>query len=85
MARRNPSNDFGPSWVKPASKGVIDHPLEQKAAEHGLAARKHVAPSMYHMSDKQLKDLYAAGRSNMSYGFTIGDKVAGMSLTDKTV
>jgi hypothetical protein len=40
---------------------------------------------MYHMSDKQLKDLYAAGRSNMSYGFTIGDKVAGMSLTDKTV
>ena len=71
-----------------ASKAVtvIEDPMEQKAAEHGLAARKHVAPSMFHMSDKQLKDLYAAGRSNMSYGFTIGKGGdQNMSLVDKTV
>ena len=86
FAGRDPCNDFGPTWSLPSSKGVIDHPLEQKAAEHGLAARKHIAPSMYHMSDKQLQDLYAAGRSNMSFGFTIGKGGdQNMSLVDKTV
>lgn len=85
-AGMNPSNDFGPSWAQPSSKGVIDHPIEQKAAEHGLAARKHIAPSMFHMSDKQLQDLYAAGRSNMSFGFTTGKGGdQNMSLVDKTV
>ena len=30
---------------------MIDDPREQKAAEHGLAARKHIGPSPYLMSD----------------------------------
>src|SRR5690349_3449078 len=51
FANRNPSNDFGPTWSLPSTKSVIDHPIEQKAAEHGLAARQHIGPSMFHMSD----------------------------------
>jgi hypothetical protein len=83
-AGRNPGDIGFPLASKAVS--VIDHPLEQKAAEHGLAARKHVGPSMFHMSDKQLSDLYAAGRSNMSYGFTIGKGGdQNMGLIDKAV
>jgi HK97 family phage major capsid protein len=60
--------------------------MEQKAADHGLAARKHIGPSPYLMSDKQLRDIYAAGRSNMSFGTTIGKGAEGnMGLVDKTV
>ena len=69
-----------------ASKSVIDDPREQKAAEHGLAARKHIGPSPYLMSDKQMRDIYAAGRSNMSFGTTIGKGAdRNMGLVDKTV
>jgi HK97 family phage major capsid protein len=69
-----------------ASTRVIDDPREQKAAEHGLAARKHIGPSPYLMSDKQMRDIYAAGRSNMSFGTTIGKGADGnMTLHDKTV
>jgi HK97 family phage major capsid protein len=85
-ANVNPGDDFGPSWAHPSSKSVIDHPMEQKAAEHGLAARKHIGPSPFHMSGKQMRDLYSAGRSNMSYGFTIGKGGdTNMGLVDKTV
>ena len=69
-----------------ASKSVIDDPREQKAAEHGLAARKHIMPSMHFMSDKQMREIYGAGRSNMSFGTTIGKGADGnMDLVDKTV
>jgi HK97 family phage major capsid protein len=69
-----------------ASKSIIDNPVEQKAAEHGLAARKHIGPSPYQMSDKQMRDIYAAGRSNMSFGTTIGKGAdSNMTLHDKTV
>jgi HK97 family phage major capsid protein len=69
-----------------ASKSVINDPREQKAAEHGLAARKHIMPSPYLMSDKQMRDIYAAGRSNMSFGTTIGKGAdSNMNLIDKTV
>ena len=64
--------DYGFSLASRANKGVINDPREQKAAEHGLAARKHIMPSPYLMSDKQMRDIYAAGRSNMSFGTTIG-------------
>ena len=65
---------------------MIDDPREQKAAEHGLAARKHIGPSPYLMSDKQMRDIYSAGRSNMSFGTTIGKGAdRNMNLVDKTV
>jgi hypothetical protein len=85
FAGRNPG-DSGYPLTLHASKSVIDDPMEQKAAEHGLAARKHVGPSMWQMSDKQLRDIYAAGRSNMSFGTTIGKGAEGnMGLIDETV
>jgi HK97 family phage major capsid protein len=69
-----------------ASTSVIDDPREQKAAEHGLAARKHIMPSPYLMSDKQMREIYAAGKSNMSFGTTIGKGADGMmDLHQKTV
>lgn len=76
----------GYSFASHVSRSVIDDPREQKAAEHGLAARKHVAPSMFHTTEKQMRDLYSAGRSNMSFGFTVGKGAdRNMNLIDKTV
>ncbi len=84
-ADTNPGQS-GYSFASHASKSVIDDPREQKAAEHGLAARKHVGPSPYLMSDKQMRDIYAAGCSNMSFGTTVGKGAdRNMSLIDKTV
>lgn len=96
MSSYGSPGEYGMSGVNPGqsgypfashvSKSVIDDPREQKAAEHGLAARKHVAPSMFHTTDKQMRDLYAAGRSNMSFGFTVGKGAEGnMNSIDKTV
>jgi hypothetical protein len=86
MAGSNPGQSSYPFISQAASRSVIDDPMEQKAAEHGLAARKHIGPSMHMISDKQLRDIYAAGRSNMSFGTTIGKGAdRNMGLIDKTV
>jgi HK97 family phage major capsid protein len=87
MSNVNPGDGAsGYSFASQASKSVINDPREQKAAEHGLAARKHIGPSPYLMSDKQMRDIYAAGRSNMSFGTTIGKGAdSNMDLIHKTV
>ncbi len=85
--------EFGMGNTNPGAAGygiarnaVVDDPVEQKAAEHGLATRKHFGPSPFQMTNKQLSDLYSAGRSNMSYGTTIGKGAErNMELIDKTV
>lgn len=84
LSNTNPGQSGYP--ISYASRSVIDDPREQKAAGHGLAARKHIGPSPYLMSDKQMRDIYAAGRSNMSFGTTIGKGAdRNMNLIDKTV
>lgn len=86
MSDTNPGEGGYSFASRAASKSVINDPREQKAAEHGLAARKHVGPSPFQMSDKQMRDIYAAGRSNMSFGTTIGKGAdSNMGLHDKTV